>query len=218
METKFQTSFIPKKNAGSPSIGGGSALARHTTSVYMVIAVVIFVASLCGIAGAYMWTAYLNSAQIGYKNDLAAREKQFNVDTIQTLKQENVRIDLAKQVLSRHLSLSQIFSIVGKLTIESVRFLTMDVTVPANVSDGIKVSLSGYGVNLASVAFQSDVLGNLEQYGLRKIVKNPIMSNPSLDPKGTVSFGLTAIVDTSNLLYDQPTASAATGTSSLLNQ
>jgi hypothetical protein len=213
METKFQTSFIPKKNAGNSSLGAARQVSHHTTSVYMVIAVVVFVASLAGIGGAYAWTAYLNANLDGYKNDLAAREKQFDVDTIQTLKQENVRIDLAKQVLSKHLALSQIFAIVGKLTIASVRFLSMDVSVPANASDGVKVTLSGYGSNLASVAFQSDVLGNLEQYNLRKVVKNPIMSNPSLDPKGTVSFSLTAVIDAGNLLYEQPTVAVGTSTS-----
>jgi hypothetical protein len=63
--------------------------------------------------------------------------------------------------------------------------------------------MKGYGRNFSSVAFQSDVLGQLEQYGLRNIVKNPILSDPSLDTGGTVSFGFTATLNPASLSYRQ---------------
>jgi hypothetical protein len=86
----------------------------------------------------------------------------------------------------------------------------MDVITPVNQTEDIKVSLKGYGTSFSAVAFQSDVLGQLEQYGLRKIVKNPIISDPSLDQRGTVSFGFTASVDPKSVLYEKLVSSDAT--------
>jgi hypothetical protein len=217
MEPKFQTSFIPKKPISAPSVNVLRSAGPHKgTSVFMTLAVVLFIVSLAGVGGAYAWKQYLTSAQATYKSDLAAREKQFNIDTIEQLKQVNVQIDTAKSVLANHIALSQIFSIISQMTIESVRFLGLDVTVPDNLSDGVKISMTGYGTSLAAVAFQSDVLSRLDQYGLRKIIKNPILSNPSLDSSsGDVSFGLTAVVDPSSLLYEKSVGGTAVGTSTV---
>ena len=211
MEPKFQTSFIPKK----PVAGMGTSYqSLHKpksagVSIFMTLAVLLFIVSLAGVGGAYFWKQYLISAQDNYKQTLIAREKQFDLSQIEHLKQVNVQIDTAKQLLRNHLADSQIFQIISTFTIESVRFLSMDLTAPASPSDSLKLTMNGYGSNLSAVAFQSDVLGSLEQYGLRDIVKNPMISNPSLGQSGTVSFGFSASIDPAALSYE----SLITGTS-----
>ncbi|MEN9524455.1 MAG: hypothetical protein RL536_524, partial [Candidatus Parcubacteria bacterium] len=95
-------------------------------------------------------------------------------------------------------------------TIEKVRFLSMDLTAPnANSGEGFKLSMKGYGTSLPAIAFQSDVLGQLEDYGLRKVVKNPILSDPSVDINSTVSFGLSATIDPATLTYRRSLADAS---------
>lgn len=214
MDPKFQTSFIPKKNMpGTTGMNVGlmhPQKFRRVTSIFMTLAIVLFVASILGAGGAYAWKQYLTGAQAGYKKDLADREKQFNIDLIEQLKQENVKIDTARQLLSKHLAISRIFAFISSLTIENVRFLSMEISTPTTQSDELKINLTGHGTDLASVAFQSDVFGQLEKYGLRKIVKNPTLSNPSLDPKGTVSFGFTATIDPSSVLYEKNFSSQST--------
>jgi len=230
METKFQTSFIPKKPAAS-AIGNVSSVShKHTTSIFMTIATLLFIVSLAGAGGAYAYKQYLLSAQDTYKQDLATREQQFNTDLIQQLKAENVKIDLAHQILNSHIALSQIFDIIGRMTIETVRFLSLDVTVPSvptpgsaqsATTDGVKISLQGYGTSFSAVAFQSDVLGQLDQYGLRNIVKNPIISSPALGTNGTVAFGFSAVVDPSSLSYENmiaPSVSSSASSASGQNQ
>lgn len=207
METKFQTSFIPKKPIApiGGSIGGPSASAptKHRgTSFFMGLAIIIFVLSLAAVGGVYAWKQVLISQQAGYQADLAQREKQFNTDLISQLKETNVKIDMARQLLNNHLAISQIFGLIGRITSENVRFLSMDLSTTGKPGDDIKVTLSGYGTSLSAVAFQSDVMNQLEQYGLRKVVKNPILSDPSLDANGTVAFGFTAAIDPSSLSYE----------------
>ena len=188
---------------------------RHTSSLFMTLAVFLFIASLASAGGMYFWKSVLLSSQEGYKIQLAEREKQFNADLIEELKRQNVKIDLAKGLLKNHMAMSQIFDIVGRLTIESVRFLSMDVSSGVEPGEGVKVSMKGYGTSFSAVAFQSDVLGQLEEYGLRKIVKNPILSDPALDGNGTVSFGFSATIDPVNLSYEKSIAPATEDESSV---
>ncbi len=215
METRFQTSFIPKKPMSVGGIGGAagnSFTAPHknnVTSIFMTFAVIVFILSLLSIGGVYAYKQYLQNSLATYKQQLTDREQQFNISLIEDLKAANIKIDLASQLLRNHLAMSGIFEILGHLTIANVRFLSLDLTAPSKQSDGVKVSMTGYGTNLSAVAFQSDVLSQLELYGLRKIVKNPILSDPQLDANGTVGFGFSATVDPSSLSYEKSVSSAS---------
>ena len=82
METKFQTSFIPKKPLISPNVMMQKT-PRRSVSLFMMFSVIIFILSLGAIAGAYAWKQYLTSSQDSYKQQLAEREKQFNTDNLQ---------------------------------------------------------------------------------------------------------------------------------------
>lgn len=206
MEQKFQTSFIPKRQ-NSVSVGSipNSSLQRpktHGTSLFMLIAVLIFIISIGGVAGAYFWKLYLKSANEIYKKELVAREKQFNLDLIEKLKRIDFQIDTAKTVIKDHLAVSKLFEFIQKMTVDGVRFSRMDFK---GDTGGINMTLNleGYGKNLPTVAFQSDVFAKLADYGLSKVIKNPIMSDPTINSNGTVSFRLSAEVDGSSLLYNQ---------------
>lgn len=198
METKFQTSFIPKKPIVPTNVSGGN---KPTISIILTLGVLVFLASILLAGGSYLYKRTLITSQDKYKKELAKKEKQFNIDLIEKLKKANTRIDTATRILDNHLAVSQIFNIISQFTIEKVRFMSMDVTTPVNASEGVKIDMRGYGTNLSSVAFQSDVFAKLEKYGLRKIVKNPIMSEPNFDAGGTVSFGFSAIIDPDSISY-----------------
>jgi len=223
METKFQTSFIPKKPLISPNVMMQRA-PRRLVSVFIIFAVIVFIISLAGLGGAYLWKGYLTSSQVNFKQQLADREKLFDINLITQLKQANVQIDTARQLLDSHVAMSQIFGIISQFTTVSSRFLSMDLTTKdtQSNSNGVKISMKGYGKDLSSVAFQSDVLGKLEEIGLRNIVKNPILSDPSRDEDGKVTFGFTATIEPSSLSYKKsvlgsPTASS-TDQASTTNQ
>lgn len=194
------------------TIGGVStpAPSKKSTSIFMTLAALIFILSLGAAGGMYFWKSFLLTSQESYKTQLAQREKQFNSDLIEELKRQDVKISLASQLIRNHLAMSNIFSVLGSLTIESVRFISLDLVAPANSTEDIKVSMKGYGSSFSAVAFQSDVLGKLEDYGLRRIVKNPILSDPSLDSNNTVSFGFTATIDPTTLSYEKALAPSGT--------
>jgi len=217
MEPKFQTSFIPKKSASV--IGGLSTqkTVRRGTSAFMVIAVIAFLGSLGAAGGAYFWKNYLIGQQQQFKIDLKNRENEFKPELIQQLKEASVQIDTARQILNSHIALSQIFAIIQQFTVTSVRFLTLTVTGPTSQNNNVDITMTGYGTNLAALAFQSDVLGALDQYGLSNVFKNPIISDPALDVAGKVAFGFKATLNPSKLSYENLVNPQTSGAAPVLN-
>ena len=206
METKFQTSFIPKK----PLVTDTSVHSSHAggTSVLMVIAVLLFIASLAGATFTFVWKNVLIKSQENYKIQLADSEKRFNTSLIEDLKRANTKIDLGKQLINNHLAVSEIFSIISKLTIAGVRFSSFDFSSPTKDSDGIKVSMKGTGNSFSAIAFQSDVFGQSQKYGSSKVLKNPALSDLSLDQNGNVGFTFTTTINPADLSYSKILTSA----------
>ena len=200
METKFQTSFIPKK----PLVSDSTVHVSHSgTSVFMVVAVLLFIASLAGGAFTFVWKNVLLKSQESYKTQLANKKKRFNTTLIEELKRANTKIDLSKQLLANHLAASEVFSIISKLTIAGVRFSSFDFTAAAKDSDGIKVTMKGVGNSFSAIAFQSDVFGQSQKYGSNKVLKNPVLSDLSLDQNGNVGFVFTTTINPADLSYSK---------------
>lgn len=219
METKFQTSFIPKKPLPSVGIQGVNTGVPTKLkpvkpgSLLLNIAILIFIISIGAGAVVYAWKIVLQNNQNSYKLQLAEKQSQFNPELISQLKIVNVKIDTAKQLLSRHIAASNIFDIVGKMTTENVRYLGMEVRTPLGRDtqgavqgtpgspSNINVTLNGQGINLSSVAFQAQVLAELDKYGLSELVRNPVLSDPDIGQDGSVSFKLTHDIRPSAIIY-----------------
>ncbi len=180
-------------------------------SIYMGIGIVVFVSGLLSIGGAYGWKAYLENSQKSMQQSLAERKKDINLEVISKIRMQSAKINMAEQLLRNHYAIDRIFSIISALTSENVRFLSMDLVVPVGTNNPFQMTLTGYARSYPSVAFQSDVLNQLEKYKLYSIVKNPILSDPSLNQNGTVSFGLTANIDPSKFGYENAFDSIFTG-------
>ncbi|MFA6459233.1 MAG: hypothetical protein WCV79_02445 [Candidatus Paceibacterota bacterium] len=220
METKFQSSFIPKKPL--PSVGmqgvntGVPTKLRpvHTTSLLLNIAILIFIVSIGSGAVVYAWKVVLENNLTGYKQELEDKQKQFNPDLINQLKVVNIKIDNAKHLLAKHMAVSTVFDVVSRMTSENIRFLSMEVTTPmaattqnggsqvgSNSPSNISITLSGQGLSLSAVAFQAQILAELDKYNLKDIVKNPVLSDPSIEADGSVLFKMSQEIDPSTVIY-----------------
>ena len=201
METKFQTSFIPKKPLISdPKIRSSRGAG---TSVFMFIAIMIFVISIAGAVFSILWKNVLVNSQESYREQLAESEKRFNVALIEELKKANTKIDLSEQLLKNHLAVSEIFSIISKLTIEGVRFNSFDFIAPSKESEGIKITMRGIGNSFSSIAWQSDVFGKSAKFGTNKVLRNPVLSDLALDSNGNVGFTFSATLSPADISYEK---------------
>ncbi|MDB5259369.1 MAG: hypothetical protein JWO73_577 [Candidatus Taylorbacteria bacterium] len=199
METKFQTSFIPKKPLTAPIISSRSG----GVSIFMVLAVIIFIISLGGAGFAFAWKNHLEDAQKTSQKDLVDRRDKFNTFAIEQLKRLNTKIDTAKSVLGKHLAISDVFDIIARLTAENIQFLSLDIQVPQVDKDPLKISMHGVGTSFKAIAFQSDVFSQSTQYGRNRLLKDPVLSDLSADLLGNVYFTFTATLNTSEFAYDK---------------
>ncbi|MES3030896.1 MAG: hypothetical protein V4697_00605 [Patescibacteria group bacterium] len=199
METKFQTSFIPKK----PIVADQKIRKSGGTSVFMFLATLIFIASIAGAVFSVIWKGVLLQAQESYKERLVESEKRFNTNLIEELKKANTKIDLGKQLLKNHLAVSEVFGIISRLTIEGVQFESFDFSGAAKDGEGLKISMKGKGNSFSAIAFQSDVFGQSQRYGSNKILKNPVLSDLNLDDKGNVGFTFTTSIDPTDISYEK---------------
>lgn len=199
MDTKFQTSFIPKK----PLVTHEKTHSGVGSSVFMTLATLIFIASIAGAGFTFVWKGVLNKAQEDYKIKLDESKKRFKPSLIEDLKKINTKIDLSKGLLTNHLEVAAIFDIISKLTIQGVRFSSYEFLAPIKEGEGIKLTMKGKANSFSSVAYQAEVFGKSDKFGSNKVLKNPVLSDLSVDDKGSVSFVFTTIINPSDILYEK---------------
>jgi len=191
MDGKLQSSFIPKK----PLTGIQEAAPQTHVSIFSVLAVFLFVISIGLAGGAFFWVTVLEKQKDLNIQTLEDSRKQFDPSLIDELKRVNTRIDVAKELLDRHVSVSNFFDIIEGFTLRSVRFTNFSYVLGSNTEEVIKLQMNGEAESFSAIALQSDVLGK------NKSLSNPILSNLALKEGGKISFTLGAEVPASILLY-----------------
>ncbi len=202
METKFQTSFIPKKplvtDPTKPVV-----VHRAGISIMMIISIILFITSVGGAVFSVVWIGVLNQAQETYKQQLAESEKRFNISLIEDLKKFSTKIEISKELFQKHLSVSEIFPIINELTIETVKFDSFEFSEPEKGSENIEITMHGVAKNYNSIAFQSDVFGSSDKFGKNKVIKNPVVADLSEEENGEINFTFSGILSSKEVLYEK---------------
>lgn len=202
MDNKFQTSFIPKRpiliDQKVKSHGGG-------TSVFMFVSIIIFTISLAGAIFSFAWKNILVKNQETYIQELKKAEERFDIGLIDKLRKANTKIDLANQLLKKHIRVSEIFAIINSLTTEGIRFNSFEFSAPdtEKEKDTLKISMKGTGNSFASIAWQSDVFGKSIKFGKNKVLKNPIITDLIINPNGSVGFSFSAYLKSDDISYEK---------------
>lgn len=214
METKFQTSFIPKKPITPQN---GVPRAAVGTSILMFFAVIVFVGSLVWAGASYVGVGYYKKLTSDYQKDLKANQDRFNTPLIQDLSRANQKIDMAKLLLSNHVAVSEAFNIIAALTVEKVKFSEFTFTAPniyekqmqqapaGNSNNPLmyEINMKGIADGFNSIAFQSEIFGKSTKYGTNKVVKNPILSDLAVDLDGNVTFNFSAQIAMPDISYEK---------------
>jgi hypothetical protein len=190
MEGNFQASFIPKK----PLVQTQGAQNHTHVSIFSILSVLVFILSIAAAVGCFLWVRVLQDQVEDNKITLQTTRESFDPRLIDELKRVNTRIDVAKELMQKHLAISNFFDVIESFTLRSVRFKNFNYNFdPEN--NNIVLSMNGEAESFSAIALQSDVLGKT------KALTNPILSNLALDEKGRVTFTLNATVAPSLLLY-----------------
>lgn len=204
METKFQTSFIPKKPLVTNDLSTKVDVVHSGgVSVVMIISIILFIASIAGAVGSVVWIGVLNKAQDTYEQQLKDSEKRFNTSLIEDLKKFSTKIEISKELFQKHLSVSEIFPIINQLTIETVKFDSFDFSHVEGSSDSVQIRMQGVAKNYNSIAFQSDVFGKSNEFGKNKVIKNPVVADLEEGEDGQISFSFSGTLSSKDLLYEK---------------
>ena len=203
MDNNFQTSFIPKKPMTIEASETGSGV-----NIFLLISIFIFIIAVIASAGVYLYQASLVQGLKDRVDRLAILQKD-DPTTLENIIAFDRQLNLADKLLSQHVAVSPIFAYLGENTAQDVRFksLIFSYTDPSKVS----LKMSGVAKNFNAIAGQSDAFKKSSYSG----IINPIFSDFVPTPTGTVSFNLTADLDSDLVNYkaqkEKVSGSAASG-------
>ncbi len=190
MDTRFQTSFIPKK----PIVGSDTVYSSERVSAFFVVALILFLASVASAAGVYVYEKTLEKANLANDQKLGEKEKRFEPATLNEIQVKNTQISAAKDILAKHVVISEFLKNLSTFTLQTVRFKTFDYKYTS--PEKITISMKGEGRDFRSVALQSDIFAKKNT-----IFKNPIVSNLAVNTDGTIDFDFTASLTAEVLSY-----------------
>lgn len=190
METKFQTSFIPKQPVTDTVHQSSSA------GLLFLITFVLFIASIAAAGGVYLYGQYVNQAIVEGKKQLDRNENAFDPTTIQELTRLNDRISSADILIKQHMAVSNLFAVLSDTTLKNVRFNDFSY---AKAGDGkVNITMKGQATSYETVALQSRAFTDP---GLRNVFRSPIFGDLNLDQSGNVTFSFSASVDPALVSY-----------------
>lgn len=191
MPGQMQTpsSFIPRETGG---IGGGTHKARGLLDLFVLVSIVLFVASGALGAGVFLYEQYLVQSEASKVSQLERASAAFEPALIQELARLDDRMRSSQDVLGRHIAPSVFFRMLEETTIQSVSFRTL--TFEATDPQRLTISMDGIADSVNAIALQADLFS---QVG---VITNPIFSNIDRRSDG-VHFSLTAFVAPSALSY-----------------
>jgi hypothetical protein len=186
METKFQTSFIPKKPVVEERRMGSSI------SLFLLLSIIIFLVSL----GMGVWV-YIQKDMLIKNIEKSAKEikvnkNSFELSSIEDIIRLNLRIKTAENLLDKHISIAPVFNFLEKNTLKQIRFKNFSFSSSGKDEKGnpsVKVTMTGQA--LASpeaykiISLQADIFGSQQN---RAFVRNTLLSDLSLGSDGGVSF------------------------------
>jgi len=196
MDTKFQTSFIPKKNI-TQTVSRGRA---EPISIALLVSIIIFILTLAAAGGVYFYKNMLVGRITAMNESLATAKNSFDPNFIEDLASLNKRILSANQILSAHTVVLPIFALLENEALATIKFDTLSYTLNADGSGAL--SMSGQAKNFSAVALQSDIF-NQEKY-----IKNPVFSDLNPDQSGNISFKFSASLDPNLISYKNNLASS----------
>lgn len=188
MASNFQSSFIPKEPMTEEKV-----FKKKKAGILGVLAVSLFVTSIIGSIGMYVYKGIVKSEIQNLESQLAEAEKTIDKKTIGEMAQFGKKLEIVKSLIFKHQVVSNFLSTLSSTTVSAVQF--NDFSYGDMREDSLNVNLKGKAANYASVALQESI------FTKTKYFKSVVFSNLTLADKGLVSFDLLISVDPQIAIY-----------------
>lgn len=202
--SKSQSSFIPESDSLTSPDGGGRR--SRGGNALVLVSLGLLIVTVLAAAGLFIYKNSLSTTLSDRQQELEDRRSAFDPALIDELDKTATRVETAQSLVDNHLAFTPIFSIVESATLTSVQFSSMEVTYndssgtnPGNSNSqpngGVTVTLTGVGPGYATIALQSSELADHDK------IRNPILSDFTLNDEGDVEFSVEFMVPESEVLY-----------------
>lgn len=182
METKFQTSFIPKR----PILASTESpiKVKHPLNLIGIISTFIFIVAALAAGGLFGYQRYLKGRVGDMEQRLIEERSAIQSDLIDKFVRLDTRINSAEQLLKKHVATTLFFDTLEAMTVKDVQF--REFTYRMEDNGAISVSMRGVAGSYNALALQSAL------FNKNKLVREPNFSDIGLDDKGNVVFSLKA--------------------------
>jgi len=201
-----KNSFIPRTNSVEPSTSDSK---RSGGTIFILVSFGLFIVTVLASVGLFLYKQSVKSNLTEKQQQLEQARSSFDPALIDELSQLDNRISTAEQLLNNHLAFTPIFPIIESVTLKSVSFNSMEVaqkeeeedsesgdTPDGNSEmDGVTVKLEGVGPGYPTIALQSSELADHNK------IRNPILSDFSLNNEGNVEFSVQFTVPVEEVRY-----------------
>ncbi len=150
--------------------------------------------SLLGIAvllavAIFAYAHFLKSGSEQKALDLEAAQAGVSEETVDGFIRLRDRLTSSSMVLNQHVMLTQFFDSLEELTLQGVRFTSLEIVVSDD--HGAEVAMTGVAKNFNALAGQSAA------FAAERRIKQAIFADITADRNGVVTFGVTAKLDPS---------------------
>lgn len=201
---KFNTSFIPKQPAANRPKKKGeqkSGVRSHTLNLLSMLTLVLFVASLAGVAGTFLYQIWLERSIEDKKTALAAAEQTFAPDEIERLQRIDQQFSTADELLRSHVAFSNFFETLRTHTATNVEFNSFTYQMQQGSA---AVEMEGRAQSFNTLVNQKDELEAASAF------TDPRITDLQLDSAGNVSFMVQTSVSNDLITYGSESEQATT--------
>lgn len=188
MDTRIQTSFIPKKPVD------GSHSTKSSGGLLYLLGTVVFVVALIASALVFGYQKYLEGQIAKMEADLAQARQNLEPELITELSRADKRFIAAEEIINNHQTISELFNILESLTLQNVGFSSFGYK---NDPMGMNFQLEGEARSYATVAYQAKVFSEDPR------LINPQFSELDLSDEGNVVFSVKSGVDAKAVSYTE---------------
>ncbi|MES3005789.1 MAG: hypothetical protein V4664_02475 [Patescibacteria group bacterium] len=189
METKFQTSFIPKQPVTETRVHSSGG------NFFFLVSFILFMVSVAIAGAAFLYDQLVENNISKGNAQLRLNENAFDSTTIQQLTRLNDRINAAQNLLRQHIAFSNFFGALERATLRNVVYKNFSYA----YGGGEKISISMLGLagrgpasSYETVALQAKAFTDPS---LRNVFRSPILTDVALDAQGNASFSFSASID-----------------------
>lgn len=196
MESKFQTSFIPKKSLEDT----GKVKVKTPFNIFSLVSTLLITITILVSVVAFGYSYILNKDINTARQELVDKERKFDYSAVDEIVRVDNKLQASANLLGSHTAITGVFKYLEEATLKNLQFSSFDFSAlsPSRVS----ISMKGKARSFGAVARQAELFtASTASRGV--YFTDPVFSDLDLDDKGNVNFSFISSVDPRIISYKE---------------